>query len=505
MTSNAPSPPLHESDADRVEALRAEVAALRLEAQRGFRTEGRLCRLQERLDAQLRMMSRLYELGAEFHRSFDEAEILASTTSFALYDLGYQRCLAFRVGDDAQLRVAASDGYFEDADAERLATLVLPPDDPLVVSPDGGAVFEASGADETLSAFAAATLMDAFVAYPLRGQDGVIGLLVAGSSAAEAEFYTQAGSDEDTVDVFANLAGRAGAAVDSAQLYRALESERALLENKVEERTRHLSQAYDELTVAFERLAERDDRITADLRQARDFQRSILPSHAPIAGVDLEAVYLPAELVGGDIYDFTVLERDGGRVLRVLVADATGHGVQASLVTMLLKSEYDRHKLTCESPARALAALNDSVTGGFAHLELRCSALCLDLHLGDGALVYAGAAHPPAALLTDRGTVELEAGGPFIGLLPGVEFPEWHARLNPGDTVVAYTDGAEEVRTAGGLTADPGALLHAVAGAVRGGRSIADTIRARVKATRTGADHDDVTCVAVRWSPTATS
>ena len=79
------------------------------------------------------------------------------------------------------------------------------------------------------------------------------------------------------------------------------------------------------------------NRINDDLGQARSFQRCILPQLPPSEALRFSALYLPAEMVGGDIYDVFTL---GPRRYRLFLADATGHGVQASLRTMVLRTKY---------------------------------------------------------------------------------------------------------------------------------------------------------------------
>ena len=112
------------------------------------------------------------------------------------------------------------------------------------------------------------------------------------------------------------------------------------LEQRVEERTLQLA-------TTFELLREKDERLNEDLLRAQAFQRRILPQLPEDQDIRFSAVYRPADLVGGDIYDVCSL---GPGRFRVLVADTTGHGIQASLRTMVLKTEYDRIKLAARGP-----------------------------------------------------------------------------------------------------------------------------------------------------------
>ena len=130
----------------------------------------------------------------------------------------------------------------------------------------------------------------------------------------------------------------------------------ARLETKVTQRTRQLDEAKRGLEEALARRHE-------DLLQAEAFQRRILPALPKDGALRFRAFYKPADLVGGDVYD--VCEVRPGHY-RVFLADTTGHGVQASLRTMVLKTEYDRVKLLFPNPAAVLGELNRAL-GGDVH------------------------------------------------------------------------------------------------------------------------------------------
>ncbi len=213
------------------------------------------------------------------------------------------------------------------------------------------------------------------------------------------------------------------------------------LEVKVEHRTQELAKASAKLEGAFRALAEKDARLHEDLLQAKAFQERILPRLPSGGAVRFRAVYRPAALVGGDLYD--VCEVEEGH-FRVFVADTTGHGVQASLRTMVLKTEYDRVKLSAGSPGRALTELNRKLATVYPDLAMRCSACCFDVIADEdgAAIVYANAAHPPLLRLSATGKVdEIYAGGTFLGVVTDATFREKLDRLGPADQLLAYTDG----------------------------------------------------------------
>ncbi len=229
----------------------------------------------------------------------------------------------------------------------------------------------------------------------------------------------------------------------------ALRNKAEQLEAKVEERTQELAKASANLEVAFRSLAEKDARLHQDLLQAKAFQERILPRLPSGGAVRFRAVYRPADLVGGDIYD--VCEVAEGH-FRVFLADTTGHGVQASLRTMVLKSEYDRVRSSREGPGSVLGELNRRLATLYPDLAMRCSACCFDLVTdADGAAIrYANAAHPPLLRVSELGVDEIYAPSPFLGVVTEATFGERDERLEMEGKLLVYTDGIYEQEDAEG-------------------------------------------------------
>lgn len=225
---------------------------------------------------------------------------------------------------------------------------------------------------------------------------------------------------------------------------------------KLEEHAADLRTANDEvrrvnarLSDALAVLEEKDRRITDDLEQARRFQERILPQLPVTDQLGFAVAYRPAELVGGDVYD--VWERSPG-VYRIFLADATGHGIQAALRTMILKAEYDRIKVEARSPEQALVALNSKIAAVYPGLEMQCTASCIEIALGaaGGARVrYATAAHPPMLHVQRAACVSVYQPGPFLGVVPQIELTPVELTLEPGERLVIYTDGLADQWVAG--------------------------------------------------------
>ncbi len=196
------------------------------------------------------------------------------------------------------------------------------------------------------------------------------------------------------------------------------------------------------LASALRVLEEKDRRLSEDLAQARNFQRRILPRAPQSEALRFAVEYRPAEEVGGDLYGVSALDGGGWRIF---IADAIGHGVQAALRTMILKSEYDGVS-GAAGPEEVLARLNDRIAGVYPGLELHCTAACFDVRPGgEGASVtYATAAHPSLVQVSGGAGREVYLPGPFLGVVVGVKFPVVTFEVKRGERLFLFSDGLVE-------------------------------------------------------------
>jgi serine phosphatase RsbU (regulator of sigma subunit) len=273
-------------------------------------------------------------------------------------------------------------------------------------------------------------------------------LMVAGYDAEKSAFYSP--FEEEDFGHFRSMGEHLALQLRNATLIKQLEREKRslqelneTLEKRVADRTEEIAHANRELGEALGILEEKDRRLNEDLDQARSFQQSILPLTPVSAQIDFGAIYRPLEQVGGDIYDITAL---GEGHFRVFVADATGHGVQASLRTIVLKSEYDRLKGRHADPDKLIIEFNRRLVKQFNPAEMLCTACCFDVIVttGGARLRYVNAAHPPLLLASGGVTHEIYRDGPFLGLSEEIELTMLEQELKVGDTVLAYTDGLSD-------------------------------------------------------------
>lgn len=176
-----------------------------------------------------------------------------------------------------------------------------------------------------------------------------------------------------------------------------------------------------------------------DLEAAQITQEAILPSaHPKIAGWDTAWHYRPVIQVGGDMYDWIRTADD--RWL-FWIADVTGHGASAALLTTLCKLVFRNAAEKSSSPAEILRVANADF---FSMLRGKSfmTAACLVVEPSTGRLTFSGAGHPPLLIVRSSGQVEaLSSMGPPVGILPGQKCEEAAAELAPGEFALLYTDG----------------------------------------------------------------
>ena len=187
-------------------------------------------------------------------------------------------------------------------------------------------------------------------------------------------------------------------------------------------------------------------RLEMELELSTKVQQALLPQQIPdIPGMKLAAFSRPAAFVGGDYFDFYRF-RDGAHGL--VVGDAVGHGVSASLLMASLQASLRILVPENDSPAEILRRLNLL----FYHNIRMTNFVTLFLARYDPAsriLTYSNAGHNPA-LLFHRQTngngpfTWLQPTGAAIGLVEEFDFAEASVTLNPGDVLVIYTDGITE-------------------------------------------------------------
>jgi sigma-B regulation protein RsbU (phosphoserine phosphatase) len=200
-----------------------------------------------------------------------------------------------------------------------------------------------------------------------------------------------------------------------------------------------------ELLRAKERAEESEARARA---LAMTLQRTLIPPEPPeVSGLDVAGVYRPAgsgEEVGGDFYDVFQIGLDDWVVA---LGDVCGKGVEAAVVTALVRYTLRAVTVQVDGASAALRSLNEVLLRHRA--ERFCTVVLLRVRRVDGvwAVSLSSAGHP-LPLLVRPGRAPVQAGEPgsLLGVLETIAVHDTEVRLEPGSALLLYTDGVTEAR-----------------------------------------------------------
>ena len=274
-----------------------------------------------------------------------------------------------------------------------------------------------------------------------------------------------------------------------------------------------LLKARVESSLAKKRLRDREQVVSRamarELEIGRNIQAGFLPDALPrIPGWEIAARFQPARQVAGDFYDAFPLDERGRTAL--VVADVCDKGVGAalfmavfrSLLRVLLRESYASQpgRTDAEHIPHAVRVLSDYNATTHASASMFATLFFGALDPATGVLTWVNAGHDaPAILRSGAVLTRLGPTGPAVGLLPGLEFGVRTLTLEPGDTLLAFTDGVADARSPdGGSYGEPRLFAAAGAPSVQG---MLAAIDADLAAHTAGAEpFDDITLLAVRRS-----
>ncbi len=264
---------------------------------------------------------------------------------------------------------------------------------------------------------------------PLRGRNRLLGVMALGPKRSE-EPYSR--SDRGLLQ---SVAMHTGLSIENSELVRSLAVEAAQRE-----------------------------RINREIEIAREVQERFLPQSYPVVlGVELAGACRPAQGVGGDYYDFIEMKsagKDGAGTpsLGIAIGDISGKGISAALLMASLRASL--RGLT-RNPNGDLAAMMREVNAlvyEASGSNRYATFFFAQLDPFSRQLTYVNAGHNAPALLRGKRVVHgegsgcaeiirLEAGGPVIGLLEDCDYQQSTLTLEPGDILLAFTDGISEAMT----------------------------------------------------------
>ncbi len=298
-----------------------------------------------------------------------------------------------------------------------------------------------------------------YVVVPLVARGRTLGAVTLVSSNPEKHY------EKEDLSLAEELANRCGLALESARLYR--------------------EQSY----------------------VARTLQRGLLLQDLPeIPGVEIGLEYLSVgqeSEVGGDFYDLIDTHYDGWLCL---LGDVSGKGARAATSTALILYALRAVAFQGDKPSMILSALNEAMLRQESDTQF-CTAICARLEPeeceGEAVkLTLARGGHPPPLLLRGSGAVEeLGEPGRAIGVFEELELENLTMRLEPGDTLVLYTDGVTEARSLNGTFFGEDRLRSLVQDcAGQDAVAVAEGIKDAVLDHRDGSPGDDVAILVLKVS-----
>ena len=192
------------------------------------------------------------------------------------------------------------------------------------------------------------------------------------------------------------------------------------------------------------------ERIGAELSLANNIQSAMLPHIFPAfpnrSDFDVYASMDPAKEVGGDFYDYFLIDDDH---LGIVIADVSGKGIPAALFMMASKLILQSVAMLGNSPAEVLSKTNEALCSN-NEAEMFVTVWIGILELSTGKLTAANAGHEFPAIMGPDGKFELykDKHGFVLGGMDGLKYKEYEMTLKPGTKVFLYTDGVPEATNA---------------------------------------------------------
>ena len=191
----------------------------------------------------------------------------------------------------------------------------------------------------------------------------------------------------------------------------------------------------------YKEAAERD-KLEQELSFAREIQASFIPNGSPaISGCNVASYWSAARQVSGDFYDFIALSDDKWGIV---IADVADKGVPAALFMALSRTVIRTVAMNRHNPADVLMRTNE-ILDNDTQSDLFVTVFYAIWNPKTQVLTYANGGHNPPILLGQNGRYQLLTGeGMALGVIPKIYVAKNTVKLDPGDTLVFYTDGVTE-------------------------------------------------------------
>ena len=257
------------------------------------------------------------------------------------------------------------------------------------------------------------------------------------------------------------------------------------------------------------RVTAEKERIGAELDVARHIQASMLPCIFPAFPerheFDIFASMTPAKEVGGDFYDFFLVDDDH---LALVMADVSGKGVPAALFMMISKTLLKSAAQSGLSPKAVLEKVNDQLCEN-NDAEMFVTVWLGILEISTGKMKCANAGHEYPAIMRKGGDFELfkDKHGFVLAGMEGARYREYELELHAGDRLVVYTDGVPEATNGANTLYGTDRMISALNGARDGScRQMLEALHRDVDSFVDGADQfDDITMLCIEMKEAASA
>ncbi|MDQ3490962.1 MAG: SpoIIE family protein phosphatase [Acidobacteriota bacterium] len=388
-------------------------------------------------------------------------ETLNQVASLVFEAVPAERCVIMLRDEDNEggmkIRVARVRGKDETIEEVRISRTVMDE-----VLKNGKSVLTADAQHDPR--FASQTMVlsgvRSVLAVPLSVDErNIFGLIYADSPTYEATF------SEEHLNILTTLASVASIRVENA----------TLLEERIER-----------------------ERMEHELELATEIQQRFQPAGPPIVeGYEFQGISFSCYEIGGDYYDF--IERHDGRML-IALGDVSGKGTAAALLMSSLHAAIHAQVSAKSSLDETISSVNQYLADNTPANRF-VTLFAAELDPKNGALRYINAGHnPPLIGRVDGTIVQLSSGGFPLGIMPGAEFEVGETHLNPGESLVVYSDGVSEANN----IRDEEFGLDRLAEVVRNNlKASAAGMRDKVESalsafTMTAPANDDITLVIVK-------
>ena len=210
----------------------------------------------------------------------------------------------------------------------------------------------------------------------------------------------------------------------------------ALSVNRMQDAIKHFIEDLRTATI-------KEERVESELSIARDIQMSMLPKEIENNPyVEIDCFLKPAKAVGGDFYDFFMLDEDH---LCFVIADVSGKGVPAAMFMSVTMSYIRAYSTSKKHPASIVNKLNDTIApNNDANMFVTLFLAVLDVK--NGKMRYVNAGHTEPCIITAENTLKIlpSSHNPVAGAFEGVDYREVETTLKRDEKIFLYTDGITE-------------------------------------------------------------